>query len=170
MQSTGQRNPSIEDRPQLLPIGFPPLAARTQDASPISADSFSEATEYGQVARNRMVSVIALDHAFQPRSHEHNRLMHLPAQFLLDGKEFGPQPLRRGAPPDHKVAPRVPATEVREPEEREGLRLPFSALLSIRRREAPELDQSRLLRMDLQSELRQPLLEVSQEPLGIRRC
>lgn len=55
-----------------------------------------------------------------------------------------------------------------EPEEREGFRLSLSALLPIGRREAPELDQSRLLWMDLQSKLRQPFLKVVQEPLCVR--
>ena len=55
-----------------------------------------------------------------------------------------------------------------KPEERECFRLPLSALPPIRRREASELDQPRLLRMNLQTKLGQPLLEVSQEPLRFR--
>src|SRR5438045_2286219 len=93
-----------------------------------------------------MVSEVALHHAFQPRSDEHDRLMHLPTQLLLDGKELSPQSLHRSAPPDHKMTLRVPTTVVGEPEEREGFRLPLFAFSSIRRREASELDQPRLLR------------------------
>src|SRR5215475_12431820 len=134
---------------------------------PVATDPFSESTEYSQVARNRMVAVIALHHAFQPRSDQHNRLMHPPAQLLLNGKEFCPQSLRRRPAPDHKVALRVPTTVVGEPEKREGFRLPFSALPSIGRREAPEFDQSRPLPMEFQTELCQPLLTISQEPLRV---
>ena len=76
--------------------------------------------------------------------------------------------LRRRATPDHKVALRVPTTVVGEPEDRESLRLPLAALLSIGRCEAPELDQSRLLRMDLQTKLCQPFLKVAQESLRVR--
>jgi hypothetical protein len=57
---------------------------------------------------------------------------------------------------------------VGEPEERERFRLPFFALPSIRRREASEFDQPRLLWMEFQTELCQPLLKISQEPLRIR--
>jgi FAD/FMN-containing dehydrogenase len=64
------------------------------------------------------------------------------------------QSLRRCLPPDHKVILRVPTTVVGEPEERESFRLPLTAFPSIGRREAPELDQPRLFRMDLQSKLR----------------
>ena len=56
---------------------------------------------------------------------------------------------------------------MREPEERERFRFPLPALPAIRRREAPERDEPRLLRMDFQPKLRQPLLEVSQETHGI---
>jgi hypothetical protein len=51
---------------------------------------------------------------------------------------------------------------VGESEERKRFRLPFSALPSIRRREAPKFDQSRLLRMHFQTKLRQPFLEIAQ--------
>jgi len=94
--------------------------------------------------------------------------MHLPTQLLLDGKELSPQSLHRSAPPDHKMTLRVPTTVVGEPEEREGFRLPLFAFSSIRRREASELDQPRLLRMDLQTKLGQPLPKISQEPLCFR--
>ena len=81
--------------------------------------------------------------------------------------QFRPHPLRRRVPPDHKMAFRVRATKVREPEERECFRFPLASLPPIRRRKASELDQPRLLRMNLQPELRQPLLKISQEPLSI---
>ena len=42
------------------------------------------------------------------------------------------------------------------------------SLPSFGRRKAPELDQPCLFRMNLQPELRQPLLKISQEALGIR--
>src|ERR1022692_38154 len=86
---------------------------------------------------------------------------------MLDGQEFCPQSFCRCPPPDHKMALRVPTTIVGEPEKREGFRFSLSALPSIRCREASKLDQSRLLRMDLQSKLRQPFLEIPQEPLCV---
>ena len=82
--------------------------------------------------------------------------------------EFRPHPLYQCASPDHKVAFRVRATVVREPEERECFRFPFAAFPAIRRRKASERDQPRLLRMDLQPKLRQPLLKISQKPFSVR--
>ena len=146
MKSTWTRNPSIKDRPQLFPVRLPPLTPTAQNTPPGATEPFSKSPEYGQVARNSMVSAVALHHAFQPRSDQHNRLMHLPAQLLLDGQELCPQSFCRCPPPDHKMALRVPTTIVGEPEKRESFRFSLSALPSIRPREASQLDQSRLLR------------------------
>jgi hypothetical protein len=57
---------------------------------------------------------------------------------------------------------------VREPEKLEGLRFSLALLLPLRPGLSPKLNQSRLLRMHLQSELRQPLPELLQESLGFR--
>ena len=114
-----------------------------------------------------MVTVITVRHPLQPRSDNRHWLVHLPAQLLLNGMEFRPHPLGHCAPPDHKVAFRVPATIVGEPEERECFRFSFAALPTIGRCKASESDQPCLLRMNLQPKLRQPLPKVSQEPLGI---
>src|SRR5271168_4748620 len=120
---------------------------------PVTAKPFSEPRKYRQVARYRVVLVVTLHHPFQPRSDDHYGLMHHPAQLLLNHSELCPHPLRRRMPPDHKTACRVRATEVREPEERECFRFPLSSLPSTGPSKAPEFDQSRFLRMDLQSEL-----------------
>jgi hypothetical protein len=45
---------------------------------------------------------------------------------------------------------------------------PSPPLFPVPLRETTELDQSRFLRMDLQPELLQPLLKLSQELLGVR--
>jgi len=56
---------------------------------------------------------------------------------------------------------------VREPQEPERLWLRQTALCSALGGEPPELDQPRLLRVQLQGELRKPLAKVGEEPLGI---
>src|SRR6218665_2921451 len=53
--------------------------------------------------------------------------------------------------------PTPPPTAVGEPQEVEGLRFALSSTASVVPGEAPELDQPRLLRMQLQPELLQPL-------------
>ena len=56
---------------------------------------------------------------------------------------------------------------MREAEKLERLRLPESTLLTSLGGEPAELDQSRLLRMQLQTELREPVVKVGEEPLGV---
>ena len=113
---------------------------------PVATKPFSEPRKCRQVTRNRVVLVVTLHHPFQPRPDERDRLMHHPAQLLLDNSELCPHPLRRRMPPDHKATSRVRVTEVYEPEERECFRLFSPSLPSLGRRKASELDQPCLFR------------------------
>ena len=47
------------------------------------------------------------------------------------------------------------------------LGLPVATPLSVSGGEPPELDQARLVRMQLQAKLREPVAQISQEPLGV---
>jgi hypothetical protein len=56
---------------------------------------------------------------------------------------------------------------VREPKKRERLRFSLATLLPIHLREPTKLDQSSLLRMEFQREIRQPFPKLSQKALGV---
>jgi len=56
---------------------------------------------------------------------------------------------------------------VREAQKAERLRLPESPRPSVAGGVPPELDQARLLRVQLQRELREPLAKVAEEPFGV---
>ena len=56
-----------------------------------------------------------------------------------------------------------------EAEKGEGFRTPLAALLTSQGRKSAELDQPRLVLMERQAKLGQPVLEVSQHPPRIRR-
>ena len=56
---------------------------------------------------------------------------------------------------------------MREAQKLERLRLPKPTRLASFGGEPPELDQPRLLRMQLQPELREPVAQIGQEPLGV---
>jgi hypothetical protein len=77
MESPWARKPPVKDRPQLFPIRLPPLTTTTQNASPVATKPFSESSERRQVARHRVVAVVAFHHPFQPRSDLRDRLVHL---------------------------------------------------------------------------------------------
>src|SRR5260370_41198114 len=90
-------------------------------------------------------------------------------KLSLDGLELRNHSLFRSYPPDDEgsITDALP-TEVSKTQEREGLWFPLSTQLPVASGEPPELDQSSLVRIQFQAELRQPFPELFQEPLGIR--
>src|SRR5258707_2393182 len=114
-----------------------------------------------------MVSVIATDHTLQPCAHRVDRLMHPLTQLRLDGLKRRPHPLGHSPTAYNEMAFGVHRTIMREPKKRERLRFSLATLLPIDLREPTKLDQSRLLRMEFQCEVRQPFLKLSQEPLSV---
>src|SRR6516164_3307295 len=59
------------------------------------------------------------------------------------------------------------STEMREPQKRKGLGFSLATPLSIPDGEPPELDQTRLVRMQFQTEPYQPFPKLHEEPLGV---
>jgi hypothetical protein len=112
-----------------------------------------------------MVLVVASDHLPKPCTNLPDTIM-LPAEKLdLDGLELRNHSLFRRNPPDGEGVGLVPSPAVvGEAQEREGLRFPFASLFPFVDRIAPELDQSGLFRVEFQAELRQPFLELFEEP------
>ncbi len=81
--------------------------------------------------------------------------------------ELDPQPLLDGdAPEPEAPVLRLPA-DVREAQEIERLRFRMTTLFSVRRREAAELDEAGLVRVQLQVELREPLAKIMEELLCV---
>src|SRR6266700_1850418 len=78
-----------------------------------------------------------------------------------------PHPLGHSPTANNEMAFGVRRTVMREPKKRERLRLSLTTLLPIDLRDPTKLDQSRLLRMEFQREVRQPFLKLSQEPLSV---
>ena len=87
----------------------------------------------------------------------------------LDRFQLRDHPLLRSDPPDGEGSSLVALpTEVGEAQEREGLRFSLATLLSVSGCVTPELDQPCLFRMQFQSELCHPFLELLKEPFSVR--
>lgn len=93
--------------------------------------------------------------------------MHPRAQGLLQFRKLRPHPLRHSFPPHLEIAFRVLSAIMREPKERKGCELCLVSPFPVSPNLPPELDQSRFVWMEFQTELRQPLLKLLQKPLGI---
>jgi hypothetical protein len=116
-----------------------------------------------------MVLVVALNNLPDPFTRVRRRVV-LPAdEFCLDSTQFRHHPLLGRFAPDDEcaIAPPLPAV-MREAEEREGFRLPLPAPLPVSFAKLPELNQPRLVRMQFQTELRQPLSELAEKAFGFR--
>ena len=143
------------------------LTAAAQRAMPQSSHLVTECPQPRAVAWHAEVPAMPSHHRAQVLALLGDGVMHAPSEFELDRLEFGSQAFGTRQPQDHEVAlPRVPAA-MREPEEVEGLRFTLSRAASVLARKAPELDQPRLLGMQLQPELAQPFGHRTLEALGI---
>jgi hypothetical protein len=93
--------------------------------------------------------------------------MPTPPDLGLDRGQLCPHLLLARDPLE--LEPPVPRlrAHVRETEKLERLRLPVAAPGSVLGGAPPELDQPRLLRMQLQPELREPVAQISQKLLGV---
>ena len=82
--------------------------------------------------------------------------------------QLGSHPFRVGDPLELEP-PRLPGprARVREAEKLERLRLADTTRLAIPGGMPPELDQPRLLGIQLQTELREPVTKVSPEPVSV---
>ena len=94
--------------------------------------------------------------------------MHTAMKLTLDGLELRCHSRFRCDAPDGEGSGLVPLpTVVGEAQEVERLRFSLAPQPSISGSVAPELDQPGLLRMEFQSELRQPFLELIEEAHGV---
>jgi hypothetical protein len=143
------------------------LAATAEYVPPCPSDFVPEDHQCVPVGRHRVVVEVAFDHLPQPFPLRRDVLMHAPPQCLLDRLELAPHSIASGLPLDQELAPSRLAADEGEAQEVEDLRLAEPASLAVFRREAPELDQPRLLRMQCQRILLQPVAQLVQEALGI---
>ena len=131
------------------------MAALSQRMKPVAGDLSPESFQYRQIPRDRMVLVIAGEHAFQPSAGLHHRFMHPAAEFLLDCLQFLSPPIAVGDTPDFEAPQTVLRTDVTEAQKGECLRFPFSTFLPVHPGETPEPDQPSFVFVQFQSILEQ---------------
>ena len=106
-------------------------------------------------------------HAAKPPPLLWDRLVPTSHELVLDLSELRPHPLRDGDALELETpVPRLP-TDVREPKKVERLRLPEATCRPTCGREPAELDQARLVGVQFQTELREPLAQVGEELLRV---
>ena len=132
------------------------LTAAAQRAMPQSANLGAEHSQPRAVVGHAEVPAMPGHHRMQVLALLFDGSVHAPSEFDFDRLQLGSQTFGTREPQDHEfVLPSLPAT-MREPQEVEGLRLALSPAASVVPGEAPELDQPRLVGVQLQPELDQP--------------
>ena len=148
MQDPRRWYPPFEDRSKLLPLLPRALTTTDQYVTPQSIDAFSEGAHLIDVAGDSMVLVVAVDHLPKPFTDLTGAIMLAALKLSLDGFQLRNHALFRSDPPDGEGLGLVALpTVVSQPQEREGLWLPLSALFPVASGEPPELDQPCLVRM-----------------------
>src|SRR5438094_8907338 len=115
-----------------------------------------------------MIVEVALYYAPQPSPDFCQRLMQTYPQGGLHLFQPGEQPLPLGFAQHEELAvlPGAPAN-MRKPQEVERLRLALTPSLPVVGSKPPELNQAGLVRVEVQSELLQPLPPFPEEPLCV---
>src|SRR5215471_12825504 len=120
------------------------------------------------VARNSVILEISSHHLLQPLHGPRYPRMHSLSQLLPYFFELGCHAFADRFPVDREFARLVVCpTNVGETQKAEGFRLPYSTPLPVLSGKAPEFNQARFLRMQLQPEFRQPFPQLLQELLRV---
>ena len=123
--------------------------------------------ETAEVPGNRVVVEPPLNHGTKPSASLINRPVHASLQLHFDRVQLAPHTLGdRFAFDGERSLPGRPAV-VREAQEVKSLRPPLSPFFTPFRRVAAELDQTGFVRMKLEAELLEPLLQVAEEAFGV---
>src|SRR6516164_10266729 len=114
-----------------------------------------------------MVEVVALHDRLEPLARLRHRYVPTPLELLLDLLQLPPQALGDRPALHGKVPLPVLPADMREAQKVDRFRLPFSSSFPVLFGLSPELDPARLVRMQFQSKLPQPLPEVLQKTVGL---
>jgi hypothetical protein len=144
------------------------LAATDESPPPESGHPFPKHPQTIEISRHRVVVEVAAHDRLEPLPRERHRVVHTQAKLLLDLLQFRPHTLgTRLALYSEVPLPSHPA-DVRETQKVERLGLAFPSSIPAFFGIPPELDPARLVRVEFQTKLLQPFLEVPQETVGFR--
>ena len=157
MEHTRSRKPSVHQSSYTGPIGPVLLAPAAKYPSPEPCHPIAKYAQPVQVSWHRVVVEVALDDRPEPLARLLNRIVHASAKLLLDFPQFGSHPLGDCLALQSKFPPPVLPADVREAQEVKRLWLSFPSFLPVSFSEKPELNPARLVWMELQTKVLQPL-------------
>jgi len=167
MADMGRRQPAADEPLHSFPQNATFLAPASQDVVPEVAHGETKVSQSMPIPRYSEVTEMPTHNRLQPHTNFRNRVMHASPQLDLHLLQLGLHAFANRLPKHQKPSLfRLPA-DVLEAEKIEGLRLAQSEALSVRRRVASELEQSRLFRVQFQLELLHSFFQFRPEPFGL---
>ena len=163
MQDTRFREPTLGQLPHSHPVQAMSLTATQQSLPPQQSHPKAEYVQTVEIARDRVVVEVALHDRFEPFAGLHNWIMRAVQELPLDFLKLGSHPLADRLALHHKVPIPLLSADVREAEKVERLGLAFSSSFPVALGKLSELNPARLVWVQFQPELSQPLPEVLQE-------
>ena len=149
MVDMGRREPALDEPLHPLPLDAPLLTPPFENVVPEATDREAEVSQSIPIPRNSEVPDMPTYDGLQPLANFRSRIVHAPPQLSFHFLQLGLHALANRLPKNHEpTLLRLPA-DVREAEEVEGFRFTQTSTLSVGRRMASELDQPRLLRVQL---------------------
>ena len=168
MADMGRRQPAADEPLHSFPQNATVLASSAQRSMPEVAHGETKVSQSMSVARYSEVTEMPTHHGLQPLANFRNRVMHAPPQLDFHLLQLGLHAFANRLPKHQKPSLfRLPA-DVLEAEKIEGLRPAQSEALSVRRRVASELEESRLFRVQFQLEFRHAFGEFFPELFSFR--
>src|SRR5579863_2158383 len=168
MQDLRTRNPAIDQRPEPFPSHPAPLTPPPKRAVPAPDHLSPKAVETIHIAGHRVVVEVALYDRPQPLPDLAHWLMPASPKHLRQLIELDRESLGDGLPLDDEPA-RLPSlpTDMGETQKTEHFRLALAPLLPVFGCVTPELNQARLVRVQLQPELLQAVFPFLEKPLRV---
>src|SRR6202521_5888351 len=154
---------AVEQLVDIVPVE--PLAAPIEPLVPEPLDLPMELPQTAVVRRPAVVLVVTSEFGVERRRLIHDRVVPVLVAPLRHRLRTPPKPLTHGPNVNRELPASTARTDVREAEEVEGRRLPRVRLS--RQRRAPKRHEPRLLGMQRQPILREPLRKDSQDPFRI---
>lgn len=142
------------------------LAATSQGSPPQPPHEESEGSQSGAVGGHGVTLKIAPYHLPQPSTDHRDGVMHPLPQLRFQFPQFGPHPVTPSLPHQQVVPLPAASADVRKPQKIERFRFAQSTPGSPSRCMAAKFEQTRLLRMQLQTKLFHPLPQCFQKAAG----
>jgi hypothetical protein len=169
MTDASGRQPVLDQSAHPVPVYAAILTPPRERAMPEPADLEPKRVQRRAVGRHPVVPDVSTHNRPQPLAHFRDGVVHASFEFGFHLAQLRLQPFTNRLPQNREpsIAPLLSA-DVREAEEVEGFRFPFSTLLPVLGRERSELQKPRFLGMQFQAELPHSRPQFCPEPDGIR--